>query len=101
MRGFVTTKLRKDLLRGMNTQGLGRFTYQERMERLAPDLHAISTLIGDQPYLFGDTPTLADFSVAAVLQAMKATPVETELTKLINGHDRLAAYADRVCAPVS
>jgi len=101
LRKIVTDKLRKDVIRGMNTQGLGRFDTSERALRIAPDLAAVATLLADQPYLFGDRPTLADFSMGPVLAGIAETPCNTELGNLVRDNPVLLEYAKRVCLPLA
>lgn len=98
LRGFVTNRLRKTLLASMNAQDLGRFSAEERMARLEPDLEAITTRLWHGPFLFGDQPTAADASVAAMLANMRATPGETLLTTRIRADEVLCGYIDRVSA---
>lgn len=95
LRGFVTNKLRKTVVQGMNMQGLGRFTPQERMERLELDLSAIATRLWLGPFLFGDRPTAADASVAAMLSNMRATPGTTLLKTRVAEDEILCRYIDR------
>lgn len=95
----ITGRLRKHLLSGLRTQGIGRLTSAERLERLEPDLAAISALLWQSDYLFGSHPTAADFSVAAVLGAMRATPVETDMVRRIKRDPVLSPYIDRLGQP--
>lgn len=95
LRGFVTNKLRKTCLQGMHAQGLGRLTPQERLERIEPDLKAITTRLWHGPFLFGDKPTAADASVAAMLANMRATPGKTLLKMRIAEDEILCRYIDR------
>lgn len=95
----ITGSIRKRLLSGLRTQGIGRLTPAERLERVEPDLTAISALLWQSDYLFGSRPTAADFSVAAVLGAMRATPVETELVRRIKRDPVLSPYMDRMGQP--
>jgi glutathione S-transferase len=94
-RGFVTNKLRRACLQGMDRQGLGRLTPQERIERIEPDLKAITTRLWHGPFLFGDRPTAADASVAAMLANMRATPGKTLLKTRIAEDEMLCRYIDR------
>ncbi|WP_299876801.1 glutathione S-transferase family protein [uncultured Sulfitobacter sp.] len=95
LRGFVTNRLRKACLQGMDRQGLGRFTPEERLERLEPDLVAITTRLWHGPYLFGERPTAADASVGAMLATMRATPGKTLLKTRIAEDEILCRYIDR------
>jgi glutathione S-transferase len=96
LRGFITNKLRKTVQLGMNAQGLGRLTPQQRIERLEPDLQAIVTRLWHGTYLFGEHPTAADVSVAAMLGAMRATPGTTLLKTRIAEDEVLCRYIDRM-----
>ncbi|MGC1506125.1 MAG: glutathione S-transferase family protein [Sulfitobacter sp.] len=95
LRGMITNKLRKTLMRGMHAQGLGRFTQQERLERLESDLQAITTRLWHGPFLFGERPTAADASVAAMLASMRATPGNSLLKMRIAEDEILCRYIDR------
>lgn len=96
IRGLVTHGLRKSLLKGMDAQGLGRLTAGERLERIEPDLKAITTRLWQGPYLFGSTPTAADASVAAMLGAIISTPGGTALSRRVKEDVILLEYVNRV-----
>lgn len=97
IRGAVTSKLRRSLMRSMHGIGLGRMTVQQRLERITPDLEAITDQLGDRPFMFGDKPTAADVSVGAMIGAIIASPFPTPLSKRVSGDAVLNAYATR-CA---
>ena len=101
LRLIVTRGLRKKLMIGMHAQGLGRWTPEERMQRIEPDLQAIAQRLSSRKFLFGDAPTAADASVAPLLGAMRATPLQTLLRRRIEGDAVLCSYADRVAAALS
>ncbi len=96
MRGFITKKIRQKVRDSLHAQGVGRHSVEERLERADKDIKAILMLLGDKPYLFGDTPTAADASAAPVLAAMAGSPTETMLSKRINADAPLMAYLNRV-----
>ncbi|KIN62996.1 Glutathione S-transferase [Sulfitobacter noctilucicola] len=95
LRGIVTRKLRKTCLDGMHAQGLGRLSPQERLARIEPDLQAITTRLWHGRFLFGDQPTAADASVAAMLANMIATPGQTLLKTRISEDAVLRHYVER------
>ena len=95
LRSLIAGGLRKGLLKGMNVQGLGRLTWDERMERVEKDLDCIRAQLGDKPFLFGDKPTSFDASTASMLGAARSTPVETTLSKRVSQDALLCAYVDR------
>lgn len=98
IRGLVTRKLRKTCLQGLNAQGLGRLTPEERLERIEPDLQAITTRLWHGAFLFGNRPTAADASVVAMLSCMMATPGTTLLKTRITEDDVLRGYVERMKA---
>lgn len=96
MRGMVSNKIRKNVLSGMMVQGLGRFTPQQRLARLEPDLVAIATRVRQNQFLFGDRATAADVSVGPMLGGMMASPGKTALTARIKNDAVLMGYISRV-----
>lgn len=98
LRSFITRGLRKMLLKGMDAQGLGRLTAGERLERIEPDLQAITNRLWQGPFLFGANPTAADASIAAMLGAMASTPGGTALSRRVQNDEILTQYVARVAA---
>lgn len=100
LRGVITGKLRKSLMQGMQAQGLGRFTPEERLERLEHDLAAVAARVSGGGFLFGAAPSAADASVASVLAAMRASPVPTLQSTRVAGDTALMDYVARMEAAV-
>ena len=96
IRGIVTGGLRKNLRKGLETQGLMRLSSSEQMDRLEADLLAIATLLEGQDFLLGNAPTLPDYSVAAMLISMHKGPIETAQTKRVAGDPVLMGYITRM-----
>ena len=96
LRGFVTEGLRKNLRKGLTTQGLMRLTEAERAEKLEADLQTVTTLLDGQTFLLGDSPTLPDYSVGAMLVSMHKGPIETDQTRRITGDPQLMGYIARM-----
>jgi glutathione S-transferase len=80
----------------MDAQGLGRFSAEERLSRIEPDLKAIETRLKEGPFLMGDQISLPDYSVAAMLGAVLASPQPTGLSERVANDPVLTDYADRV-----
>lgn len=95
IRGFVTNSVRKQALGQLNGQGIGRHSAEERFDRVRRDLIAIREVLGDKPYLFGDTASAADFSVVPMLRASIVTPVEKSMGRFIKQEKALMAYVSR------
>ena len=63
IRGFVTRQVRKQALTQLDGQGIGRHKPEERFDRVRRDVIAIREILSDKPFLFGENPTAADYSV--------------------------------------
>ena len=101
VRGFITNKIRKDCMKGMHRQGLGRLTPQERLDRIELDFQAITTRLWHGKFLFGDHPTAADASIAPMLAGLRATPGATLIKTRISEDEILCRYIDRCEAAMS
>lgn len=95
LRGFITRVARKQALQALQGQGMGRQSAEERFDRARRDMIALRDLLGDQAFLFGDTPTAADYSVIPMLRAAIVTPVTKPLGQLIMSEPRLMDYVTR------
>ncbi|MEO0403124.1 MAG: glutathione S-transferase family protein [Pseudomonadota bacterium] len=96
MRKFIARGMRRSVLNGMNAQGLGRLTAGERLDRVEADLQAITSRLWQGKFLFGDAPSAADASVAAMLGAMAGTPGGTALSRRVGNDPVLSGYITRV-----
>ena len=94
-RGFVTGQIRKQAKAQLTGQGMGRHSLEERFDRVRRDLLSIRELLADKPFLFGDQPTAADYSVVPMLRAAIVTPVPKALTSFITKDPVLMAYVTR------
>ncbi|MEM7519439.1 MAG: glutathione S-transferase family protein [Pseudomonadota bacterium] len=95
LRAFVASGMRRNLIKGLKAQGLARLSASGRLARLEPDLAAITARLWQGAFLFGDHPTAADASVAAMLAAMQSTPTATAQTRRIAEDQVLSRYIDR------
>ena len=98
MRGLVTRIVRKQAMQQLHGQGIGRHSREERFDRVRRDIVTIKAILGDTPFLFGDTPSAADYSVVPMLRAALVTPVQKPLGNFISNDPVLMAYVDRVMA---
>jgi len=92
----IANKLRRTLRKGLITQGIARFSDQERLHRLDKDLTAIRAQLTDTPFLFANIPSSADLSVAPMLAAMRNAPLRTEVAKRVADDTVLSDYIDRM-----
>lgn len=98
LRKPITNRIRAQVLRGLDFQGMARFSDGERRDRVDRSFEALTALLWQKPFLLGDVPTTADMSVAPMLAAMRATPIATPLQRRVAGDRVLSDYIDRMDA---
>lgn len=78
--------------------GLGRHSRAEIETLGCRDIDALAALLGDQPYLLGDTPCGADACAYAFVAGLLCPVFETALRTQTERHANLCAYAARMQA---
>jgi glutathione S-transferase len=92
----VREAARNQVKANLHGHGLGRHRHEEVLYLGGCSLNALSALLGDKPYLFGDTPCGAD-ATAFAFSAAVLTPFFTgALRKRAESHDNLLDYVDRM-----
>ena len=91
---LVPALVRKSTISQAKAQGMGRHSAAERVARVSKDFQALSTLLGDQAFLFGTQPTAADFSVVPMLRALGTSPGQSAMKQAMLGFGNLAAYLE-------
>lgn len=80
----------------LDAHGLGRHREDEIAELGARSIDALAALLGDELYLFGDTPCGADATAFAFTAAVLTPFFDTPLRKAAERHANLIAYRDRM-----
>jgi glutathione S-transferase len=80
----------------LDGHGLGRHREEEIMELGERSVAALSALLGDKPYLFGDEPSGADATAFAFAAGTLTPFFDSALRRRAEGHDNLIAYRDRM-----
>lgn len=88
--------VREQLHTMMVRHGIGRHTREERMMLAERDISAIAAVLGDKPYLFGDTPKAVDASAFGVLASCATNFFDTPLSGLVREHTNLRKYIERI-----
>ena len=78
--------------------GLGRHSEPEIWQLANRSLKALSALLGDNAYLFGNTPCGADATAFGAIAGILTPFFPSELRDLASGYDNLVAYRDRMMA---
>lgn len=88
--------IRRQKVRQAWAQGMARHSADEVVTIGRSALQALATLLGQQPYLFGDHPSTVDVSVYAQLHALVKHPFPGLLQDFALGRPELMAYHDRI-----
>jgi glutathione S-transferase len=89
---FVRRKVAKSLW----AQGIGRHNASEIAELGLRDIDALVALLGDRPFLFGETPCGADATVFAFVASLMAPIAESPVRDAALAEPNLVAYRDRM-----
>jgi glutathione S-transferase len=81
-------------------QGIGRYEPQEVYQRGIADLEAVSSLLGEGPYLFGREPRSADAGIYGFIANIYFYDIETPLKTFVTSHPSLAQHCALVHARV-
>ncbi|SFK45062.1 glutathione S-transferase family protein [Methylocapsa palsarum] len=98
LKTLLKTVVRRKIRRDAKGQGLYRHSEAERAELAKRDLAAAAALLGDKPYLFGDSPHGADATLGAFLIGALCPEFNSVCRTAAEGHPDLVAYRDRILA---
>lgn len=96
VRVIVRNLIRRDLRKQLHARGVGRHSGEDIIRMGIADLDAVSALLGDRPYFFGDEPTDIDATVFAFLVLTQHTPSPSPLWAHFRALKNLPAYCDRM-----
>jgi glutathione S-transferase len=89
---------RERVRQALHAHGLGRHHDDEIAELGARSLDSLAVLLGDKPFLFGDTTCGADATAFAFTAATLTPFFDSALRRRAERHANLAAYRDRMAA---
>lgn len=93
---IVPSGARKSVRAALHAQGVERHSPEEIYDLGARDLSALSILLGEKDFFFGDKPTLADVSVFACLVNIIGPDLASPLKEAALGHDNLVRHTERM-----
>lgn len=79
-------------------QGVGRHGLDEVVAQGLQGWQAVATLLGDQPYLFGDQPSTVDATLFAWIHTQIRHPFPSPVQDFVMAQPNLMAYHDRLWA---
>ena len=92
----VLEAARGRMLEALHGQGFGRHTLAEVAGLAARSFAALADLLGEGPYLAGETLAGADASLFAVLSGIAAPHFDTPVRDALLKHPNLVAYSERM-----
>jgi glutathione S-transferase len=87
---------RERVRQNLVAHGLGRHSDDEIVELGARSLAALSVLLGEKTYLFGDRPCGADATALGMTAAILTPFFESPLRRRAESHANLVAYCNRM-----
>jgi glutathione S-transferase len=96
LRGIVTALVRRRVASAAKAQGFARHTPAERDRLAICDIDALAILLGDKPFLMGESPCGADATVFASVASLLTPVFDTPLLAATRAHANLVAYRDRL-----
>ena len=88
--------MRRQLGRQCWAQGIGRHRRDQVNQLAIADLEAVSALLGDGPFFFGEAPTSIDATVFAFVVSLMWAPFECPLKRAAAELPNLTPYAHRM-----
>lgn len=98
VRWLLGRAVRKQCLRRVVEQGFARHCEADTLALVAEELGALSALLGNRPFLFGEAPHAVDASAFGVLDQLAARDFNPGLADLVERHANLVAYRERIRA---
>lgn len=95
---MILKALRKNFLKTVHLQGVGRHSRAEVLEMGKEDIEAWSALLGDKPYFLGDKPSSLDATMYGFLVNTLWVPWPSEYKDFALTKTNLVAFCDRMHA---
>jgi len=95
LRGLISSMVRSKMVKSMNAQGLTRHTEAEIAEFLRRDLAALSQVLGQKPYLFGDKMSRYDCTAVPFAAMISTQGLPSTMPDFRSEFPNLAEYWDR------
>jgi len=89
---------RQNVIRTLQGQGFGRHRFDEVGDLARRSFGALSALLGERPFLFGDTPSGTDATAFAMVAAALVPRFTSHVRDAVESFPNLVAYRDRLMA---
>lgn len=98
LKWLLPTVLTKQFGKQLHARGMGRHSDEVIVQQGKTDLDALSEILGDKPYLLGDTPSSFDACVFGFLGVTVYVEGDNPLFTYAASKDNLMAYCERMRA---
>ncbi|WP_347986244.1 glutathione S-transferase family protein [Methylomonas sp. AM2-LC] len=96
MNKIIAYTARRDVLSKLQKQGMGRHSNAEITEIGKQDLNALSVLLGDKTYFFGDKPSSLDAAAyATLMQMLLVTEFTAPIFDAAKSYTNLVEFTNR------
>jgi glutathione S-transferase len=96
VRPLIKTMIRRRIRSNLYGQGIGRYTPQERATLEDRAFASLSAIMGDKPYLVGESPCGADATVYSFIVGALCPVFESSARLKMEAYPNLCAYAKRL-----
>lgn len=96
VRRFVSEMLRKNIIRTLHEQGIGRHTPYEIEQMGLKDLDALHAILNNKPFLMGAEPTSIDACGYAFIANIMQSPLTSKLTEYVKSQTNFVDYCARM-----
>ena len=93
---FLPNLIRKGVKKNLHGQGIGRHSKAQILEITKQSFSALSTLLAEQAYFFGDQPCSFDATVYASLCEFISVDFDNDFNRLAKGYDNLVQFCQRI-----
>ncbi len=96
--GLIVRMIRRSARKSLHSQGTGRHSHADIVAMAAADYEAVSQILGDRPFLLGESPRTVDATVYAFVEGVLRPPLDTEVRRAVRAKANLVSYAERMRA---
>ncbi len=96
VRSLVPKLVRKKLARNLQGQGIGKHSHEEILHITQQSFVALSDLLSDKDYFFGQEPSSFDASAYGMLASYIESDIDDEFTQLAKTYTNLVEYCKRI-----
>lgn len=93
---FIPKMIRKKMFKTLNSQGMGRHSYDEVVGLGIKTLNGLADFLDDKPFFLGDKPSSLDATAFAFLANIIMAPVNDAFKKHARSLDNLKLYVHRM-----